>query len=73
MNSGGPGICGRAIAISTGNSLPSLRIAGSSTGCPTMCASPVATYRSTPRRCGSRSSGGMISSASSRPTISLAA
>ena len=32
---GGPASRGRVIAISTGNSLPSARIAGSSTGCPT--------------------------------------
>ena len=40
MKSGGPGSCGRLIAISTGNSLPSLRMAGSSTGCPTIRPSP---------------------------------
>ena len=43
VKSGGPGRSGRLIAISTGNSLPSERMAGSSTGCPTMLPCPVAT------------------------------
>ena len=43
VNSGGPLSCGRVIAISTGNSLPSARIAGSSTGCPTIRDWPVVT------------------------------
>ena len=43
VNSGGPATRGRVIAISTGNSLPSARIAGSSTGCPTIRPWPVVT------------------------------
>ena len=40
---GRPGSFGRVTAISTGNSLPSARIAGSSTGWPTIWPAPVAT------------------------------
>jgi hypothetical protein len=43
VNSGGPSTSGRVIAISTGNSDPSERIAGSSTGWPTMWLWPVST------------------------------
>mgnify|MGYP006171489319 CR=1 FL=1 len=64
----GPGI--RTIASSTGKTLPSARMASSSSRRPSTRDSPVARYRCSPAKCAARRCGGMISSAIGRPMTS---
>jgi hypothetical protein len=60
----------RVTASSAGNSLPSARMAVISIRRSRTCATTVARYRPKPARCSSRSDGGTITSAISRPIIS---
>ena len=73
VNIAGPSRLTLVIANSTGNSLPSARMAIISTRLPSIVAWPPARKRSRPRRCLSRSEGGMRTSASSLPMTSARA